>query len=138
MKYCIVPQIPDSNQKEVAIPLLSAFGLSERKAKDLATEIYQAMLDVAPPPPRGRLPKFQGRLHEMITEYIDEHGVSPTLAELAKMTGKNKSTILRACRAMQDRHVLTMGKKWRGIILLVRPGEHVPLTKRLRPVLEQA
>lgn len=139
MKWKPLPANPDNNQIQSAYTMLLPHGISEREAKGLVQEIYEVMFEVAPEAPRGSLPKFQAKLHELIADCIDETGKSPLLSQLAMQTGRNKSTVQRALKRLVERQVIERDPyRWRGMRLLVRPGEPIPFNAQLRRVTEDA
>jgi hypothetical protein len=122
MKVRVAPIEPHRDQIEAAYPLLE--GMPPRKAKELCRLIYKAMIAHTPQTRRGGLTKNQRRVHEVITDAIDEDNLAPTLREIAARVGfKDHSSAFFTVKALVRKGILRRGPGHRDLTLLKRPEE---------------
>lgn len=120
--YQIVPKEPTHDQIEAAYPLIP--GVSIRQAKEICRLIYLEMLLHAPRPRRGGLTMNQRRVHEILTEAIDNTNLAPTLREIARLAGfSGHPQAWRTIRSLKRKGIINVGSGPRDIELVRRPEE---------------
>lgn len=118
----LAPNEPSRDMVEAAYPLLG--DMNPRRARELCRQVYIAMLERAPKARRGGLTKNQRRVHEVITETLDDTREIPSLREIAQMVGfKDHSSAFRVVRALKRKGIIDVGPGHRDIKLLKRPEE---------------
>lgn len=120
----VVPIEPTRDQIEAAYVMLSDY-VSGEKAQRLCVQLYQTMIEHAPQQRRGGLSQRQRLVHEIVTEFIDKHGISPTYREIAKLAGfSDHSQAWDACRTLKRKGVIGIYQEGdRGIVLILRPEQ---------------
>lgn len=101
-------------------------GTPER-LKRIVQEIWKQAIELAPPSRTGGLTPLQRRVHEIIADYIDDHGISPSYVEIGRQINRGGPDAFRIVQALKRRGAVTVNRHTksnrRSIRLLVRPGE---------------
>ena len=121
-----MPTIADGNMINAAYMLIETMpkGTPDRHRKIVAA-VWEAMCEVSPATNIGGLTKRMRQGLEVITEYIDENGISPTYSEIQALTGgRHKSDIKHIVHSLRRRGFITFeDRKQRSIRIIRRPGE---------------
>lgn len=123
-----MPTVATQNMINAAYMLIETMpqGTAERH-KRIVAAVWETMAQFAPPPKAGGLTRLQAQTHEIIADYIADHGMSPTYREIGDQMGKGPSDICQIVHALKRRGVITLrGQSKRSIRLVVNPGEPLP------------
>lgn len=117
-KFVSMPERPTDNQIEAA---LSNLKLPPSEARRVLRRIYQDFIDLRPDQnlPKG-LTKKMAQMMEVLQEYTDEHGYSPTQEELAATFGVDRRAITLRLAALKRRGYVHLKRGWRGIVIINR------------------
>ncbi len=127
-KNKVMPLKPDQNMINAAYNLIETMpkGTDERHKK-LVAAVWEAMTECAPPSRTTGLTRRQMQVHEVIADYIEEHGTAPTYKAICAQTGMTKSQLCGIIYVLRQRGVLTFREHYKqSIQLLVSPGEEIP------------
>lgn len=127
MKFIAMPEEPDANMVNAAYMLLETMksGSPERH-KRIVREVWRAMRDARPRPPLSGLTPLQHRVHEIIADWIDDHGKPPRYEDIGAQMGKSKDNIFHIIKGLEKRGILFKKKHTTNSIrLLIRPGEPI-------------
>lgn len=123
MRFKVLPEEADRNMVEGTYMLiLSMPRATPEHAKEIIKEIWREAVKLAPKPREGGLlTKRMARCLELIAEYIDDTGMSPTYEELGLLLGMNRGDAHRIVQALAHRgFVETVASGHRGIRVLRR------------------
>lgn len=138
----VMPTTATAEMIEPALILLETMprGTPDRDKKLIAA-IWRTMCEGVKPAINGGLTRLQLSVHEIIADYIDEHGISPTYQEIADMIGRRKKDVFEIVYALKRRGVVRIDQTtgMRQIRLLFRPNEEMPRPRKdpLLPPLKQ-
>lgn len=103
---------------------------SPERLKRIVAQVWRQAAEVAAMPKQGGLTKKQQRLHEVIADFIQENGVSPTYEEIGQLLGmKNRGDVFRMVKVLIRKGVVRTTTSQRSISLVVQPGEPIPQKK---------
>lgn len=121
----VMPLEPDANMINAAFVLIETMptGTPERH-KRIVAEVWRQMAEVAPFGRTSGVTRLQARTHEIIADYINDNGRSPSYDEIGAQLGKRKSEVHAIVKSLMRREILTYTKgHHRSIRLIVQPGE---------------
>lgn len=118
----IVTREPHRDQVEAAYLLIESMkkGTADRD-KALVAEIWRVMFDNTPMSRRTGLTRNQRMTLEIVSDYINEHGVSPTYAEIAAQLGVKPADAHTFCTQLARRKIVSIGGGWRALRILKHP-----------------
>ena len=114
-----MPSAPEPNQIEAAISHLP--DMNPAHARRVLKAIYETFIDMRPENLQPRnLTKKMAQLLDVLKEYEEEHGYSPTRDELAAMIGIDRKGIYNRLNALRKRGYLLIRPGHRGIVIIKR------------------
>lgn len=122
MKFRPLPLVPDQNMINAAHTILESVPLDtpERRKRAVAS-VYEAMVSCAPSAPVSGISRRMHQTLEVIIEYIEQHGMSPTYAEIARQIGGGRPEVYRILVSLRKRGFVTFARQRRSIRVLVYP-----------------
>jgi len=112
-----MPIIPTANQIEAAMLHLNE--MPPAQARRVLHKIYETFVDMRPEAKRPKgLTRKMAQLLEVIREYTNENGYSPSQQELADMFGVDRRSITRRLEALKTRGYIVKRRHHRGIVIL--------------------
>jgi len=112
---------PQRDQVEAAYLLVSQMkGGTEARDKALVAEVWRVMFDAVPHRQTG-LTLPQRKVLEAISDYIEDHRVSPTYEEIGKQFGRDRRWAHQICRQLARRKIISIGGGWREVRILKKP-----------------
>lgn len=125
-----MPTKANANMIAAAYMLIETMpkGTDERH-KRIVSAVWEAMSACAPRPKTTGLTLVQSRVHEIIAEFINDHGRAPEYSEIGEQIGKHKGDVCRIIQALKKRGAVDFTPHTKkSLRLLVQPGE--PLKRR--------
>lgn len=113
---------PHRDQIEAAYLLLSQMkGGTEARDKATVAEVWRIMFDAVPYKQTG-LTIPQRQVLEAISDYINDHNVSPTYEEVGKQFGRDRRWAHDICKQLARRKIVSIGGGWRELRILKNPN----------------
>lgn len=126
MNFKAMPTTATPDMISAAYALLETMPLNTPdRQKKAVFKIWQAMAAASPPPPQTGLLLRQRQAFEVISDFILEHGRSPTYDEIAAQMNMHKSQVHYIVKALKRRGYIHYREGGRRSIRIIEP----PATK---------
>lgn len=97
---------------------------TDERHKRIVEAVWDAMASCTPRSKTLGLTLLQSRVHEIIAEFIDDHGRAPEYVEIGEQIRKDKGEVCRIVQALKRRGAVDFKPHTkRSLVLLVQPGE---------------
>ena len=125
MKLIPLPAEPTPDMVSAAFMIIENLPKgTEARHKRMVVEVWKAMVSAAPGPRTGGITPRQRIALEIIADYIQEHGISPTYREIGAQMGKpSVSDVAGIIRSLKKRGFITKADgRRRSLRILIHPG----------------